>query len=226
MSIQDILAKIAKGEELTEDERSTVADFNPTDVASRRVKEVQEKAAKEAAALKAQLDELQAKVDERDTAQLSEAEKLKRDVAKAQKALEQAKADAEAARKEAAQTQRNYALESVMGGIPWVDDAARAAGRILLQQQLSEVEDLSDATAVKPLVDAAKESVLSRLIAAEGVHGTGIHNNATNRAGAAKAKEPEFKYKPGMFDGMTPKEATEFMNKAWKTYDVPQPAQT
>ena len=220
MSIKDILAKAAKGEELSEDERAALASFDPTDVASGRVKDVQAKAAKEAAELSAKVEELQAKLDEKDSATLTETEKLKRDLARAQKAQEAAQAAADTAQKDAAKTARNYALESVLGGIQWVDDSARAAGRVLLERELAEV-DLGDKAAVTPIIDAAKQSVLSRLVAADGVNGTGIRNNAT---GTAKKQEPEFRFEPGMFNGMRPEEARLKMNELWKKYgNAPSP---
>jgi len=223
MSIKDILAKAARGEELSEDERATLVDFDPTDVASRRVKDVQDKSAKELAALKAKAEELQAALDERESASLTEAEKLKRDAAKAQKDLAAAKAEAEAARKESASTARNYALESVLGGIKWVDDSARNAGRILLQQSLADIDDLTDAAAVKPAVDAARESVLSRLIAADGVNGTGLHPNNQTPRGPQKAEEA-FTYKPGMWDGMSAADTRKKLDELWRQHgNAPSP---
>ena len=135
MNIKDILAKLAKGEELTDAEKAFLKTYDPDKEKNDAAAAARRKAEEEAAALKAENAELKKKADEAKKAE-DEAKKSqmtadqKRDAEFAElkakiEGLEKAKTDAE---QKAAAVQRSQTIR----------DAAKAAGIALAPKTVSE----------------------------------------------------------------------------------------
>ena len=135
MNIKDILAKLAKGEELTDAEKAFLKTYDPDKEKNDAAAAARRKAEEEAAALKAENAELKKKADEAKKAE-DEAKKSqmtadqKRDAEFAElkakiEGLEKAKTDAE---QKAAAVQRSQTIR----------DAAKAAGIALAPKSVSD----------------------------------------------------------------------------------------
>ena len=113
MNIKEILKKIAEGKELTDEEKKFVSDYDPEkdenripksrlDAEIKKLKDEQEKAQK----LASEIDELKNKIEELETAGMSEADKVK---AQTEKELNKLKSDLAKAAKDRDEAQANLA---------------------------------------------------------------------------------------------------------------------
>jgi hypothetical protein len=159
MTIKELLAKVAKGEALTDEERAELAGFDPDRASNGAAAAARKAAEKERDALKAQLDELQAKLDEAGNAGKSEVEQLKAQVAKLTKAVETAQAAATKAEADRKALLRGTKLDRIVGGLKFVDGLDASLPRLALERALSEVkdEDLENDEVVQPIVSGFAE---------------------------------------------------------------------
>lgn len=125
--------------------------------------------------------------------------------------LDRATKKAEAAEKRIAEqsaavekAQRDARIDAIAAGIQWADPSSAKAGRVLIERDLVGVADLTADADVAPIIDAAKATTLTRLMAAPATAGTGVHSS-TGKATAPSGKEP-IKYSYDMFRGKTSEE--------------------
>ena len=186
MKIADILAKVAKGEALTDPEKEFVKAFDPDKAADDAAAGARKKAEAERDAVRAELDALKRKADDDGKKGLSEIEKLTATVKELNgkvNDLTKAKAEAEA---RAAAVKRSQDIR----------DAAKAAGITLapktvseslffqmLEAQLSKV-DITDKAALDAAMAAFKTDNPG-IIAAPG-GGTGGAGGEPGKGGTAK----------------------------------------
>lgn len=157
MSIKEILAKLTKGEPLTDEEKAVVAGYDPDKAVNDAAAAARRKAEADLAALKKQYDEMKAaidaekaKADEENKAKLTEAQKREADFKAMQAqlvALTKAKEDAE---RQSAAVKRSQAIR----------DAAKAAGITLAPKTVSEKLFFSMLEASLGDVDVGKEEQL------------------------------------------------------------------
>ena len=204
MNIQAIQAKIAKGEELTDAEREFVGTWSPDGAIAAARKSADEKHAKELAAAQVARDEAIAAMESKQNEGATEAERLKLQLDKANKKAEAAEKRIAEQAEAVAKAQRNAQIDAIAAGIQWADPASAKAGRVLIERDLVDVADLANAAEITPIIDAAKATTLTRLIAAEPTSGAGVHSS-TGNAGARGGKEPIL-FSPDMFKGKTPEE--------------------
>lgn len=199
MTIKDILAKVANGETLSDEERAALAGFDPdvavnsaAAAARKKAESDAAKAAQDAANLKAQLDEALAKLADSDGKGKSEVQKLADQVA----TLQQQVADANA---EKARLVRQQKLDDVIRGtgLQFVKDVDGGIMRKALEGEFSGLtdEDLADAAKVKPVVDTFRARNKAVILDTSG-HGAGHapHQSpvdATERLKALEAQTPE-----------------------------------
>lgn len=192
MSIKAILAKIAKGESLTDEEKSILNSFDPDTVAAaaRKKAEAEAKAAADKAAeMEAKLTELQEKID---NAGKTEAEKAKVEQAKIAKKLADYETQVATLAREKGDIVRGHKLASIAGKMKFVDGVDRDLITGMLKAKLGTLKDeeLDDDKAVEPVLKAFRESNKALLIDDSG-HGSGQKRDGSNPAGGAGAKSPE-----------------------------------
>lgn len=158
MTIKDILAKVRKGEALTDEEKAALEAFDPDKVADSKAAAARKEAEKQRDALKAQLAELEGKLEEAGNAGKSEVEQLKGQVAKMAKAVEDSKALVAKAEGEKRALVRSTKLDRIMGNLKIVEGVDQSLPRLALERVLADLkdEDLDVETAVNPLVEAFK----------------------------------------------------------------------
>ena len=155
MKLKDLLAKLAKGEELSEEEKAFVESYEEPDVdalANARSKKERLKHEKERADLEAKLEELAESLEEAKSGG-SELEKLQREVEKINAKAEQAAQLLAAEREAHAGTQRANALGKV--AVPWLDGVNDAYKQTVINSAFDgiDTEDLADASVTGPIVE-------------------------------------------------------------------------
>ncbi len=214
MKIQDILAKVAKGESLNDDEKKFLAGFDLQKLiddgaaAARRVAEGATKKADEAAeALKKQLDDLQKKLDDATKGKMTDAEKAKADqdaLLKRLADLEKKYADKEA---EAIKLTRQSKVDEVIrgSGIQFVKEVDGKIMTGALAAAFAGVKDdeLGKPDVVKPILEAFRSANKAVIVDASG-HGSGTVPGQRIETGVATGKP---------IDQMTPAERQEDLKK-------------
>jgi hypothetical protein len=184
--VKNILAKIAKGETLTDAEKETVgkfdlqAEIDKAASGARKKAEAETKAAKDALeALKGEFETF--KIEHDPAKKQTETEKLMKRIEK----LEADKAAADARSAALERTAKVRALQKDAGIVPAKGVASDALD--LLVDNLTRELDLDDADAVKAAFDGFK-SANAAMIAANTVGGAG--QKGTSGAGAFTGKNP------------------------------------
>lgn len=172
MTIKDIIAKVLKGETLTDEEKTFAGSYDPQkdiDTAAgsaRRKAEADAKTAKDAlAALQAEFDAYKADNDPA---------KGQTELAKLTKRMEKLEADKKAAEDRAAAMERDSRVRALAkeAGINPAKGVDSKTIDLLVDHIMKDV-DLDDADAVKTAFDGFKTSNAG-LIAAQGVGGAGV----------------------------------------------------
>lgn len=124
MKIKDILAKIAKGEELTDEEKKFLSEYDPEkddnripksrlDAEIKKLKDEQDKTSK----LETEIADLKSKLEEMETNGMTEAEKAKaqaeKDMKKLKSDLEKAKAECDTAKANLAKMERTAKIQAI-----------------------------------------------------------------------------------------------------------------
>jgi multidrug efflux pump subunit AcrA (membrane-fusion protein) len=194
VTIKDILAKAAKGEQLTEDERAVLAGYDPDGAvnsaaaAARKKAEADAaKAAQDAADLKAKLDEALAKLADFDGKGKSEMQKLADQVASLTKQV----ADANA---EKAKLVRQQKLDDVIraSGLQFVKEVDGSIMRGALVKEFEGLPDdaLADAEKVTPIINTFRARNRAVILDTSG-HGAGNPPHDPGAGAADRAKRIE-----------------------------------
>lgn len=159
MDIKAILAKVAKGEALTDEEKAALAGFDPDKASDSKAAAARKEAEKQRDALKAQLADLETKLEEAGNAGKSEVEQLKSQLVKLTKAVEDQKQLTVKAEGEKRTLLRGLKLDRIMSGIKIVEGVDKDLPRLALEKAMSDLkdEDLDNETAVKPIVESFRE---------------------------------------------------------------------
>jgi hypothetical protein len=158
MSIKDILAKVAKGEALTDQEKSDLAAYDPDKAANDAAAAARRKAEQEAGDAKAALKKLQ---DEADAAKKAQEDAAKANLTEAQrkeaefKALQAQVAELTKSKTEA-ETKAATAIRSQL-----IRDKAKAAGIVLAPKTVSEKLYFQLMEATLTGVDVSDETALA-----------------------------------------------------------------
>ena len=155
MKIKDVLAKVAKGEELSEDEKAFVESYEEPDLdaaANARSKKERLKHEKAREDLQAKIEALEESAEEA-KAGGSELEKMQAMVEKLTAKNEQATQLLDAEKSARAESQRSNALGKV--AIPWMDGVNDSYRQTVLTSAFDgiDTDDLSDATVTGAIVD-------------------------------------------------------------------------
>lgn len=192
MNIKAILAKLTKGEALTDEEKSNLSGFDPDTVAAaaRKKAEAEAKAAADKVSeLEAKLTEQQEKID---NAGKTEAEKAKVEQAKIAKKLAEYEARVETLAREKGEIVRGYKLAGIAGNLKFVDGVDRDLITGMLKAKFANLKDeqLDDEKEVEAVLKGFRDSNKALLVDDSG-HGSGQKRDGSNPAGGAGAKSPE-----------------------------------
>lgn len=121
----------------------------------------------------ARADEVQAKLDELESKDLGDVEKLQKQLEKETAAKEIAEANASKTAKEFAATQRKNALHTIGSEVKWLDSVPTSMRTSAVEQAFVDVEDLSDKPAVKGVLESFVEGHKGLIQANSGVGGAG-----------------------------------------------------
>ena len=195
MELKDVLAKITKGETLTDEEKTFVSTYAAPDIQGEVDKranaikaEAERKANEKIKTLEVQITELNQKLEEKDSAGLSEVEKMKKELERNLNALETLKKEKDELAKNNTSLQRNHAIDGLFGKLSFVKGANVSGMKTLFSHSLSDT-DLNDEGAVKRAIDAFNEENKFALSAtSSGGAGTqhGSGGSATNETDPMK----------------------------------------
>ena len=183
MKLKDLLAKVAKKEQLTEDETKFLASYDPETetnnaaAAARRKAEDEAAAAKKAQAdLQAQFEGLQKQLADAGKAKMSDAEKATQALTDLQKQMAELNKRYEASETEKKQLARQAKVNAVLdaSGIKFVDGVDHKILRSALAGTLQSITDdnLADNNVIGPILDNFKTSNKA-VIADTSGHGAG-----------------------------------------------------
>lgn len=155
MNIKELLAKMLKGETLTDEEKAYIASFDPDKSGDAKAAAARKAAEKERDTLKAKLAELETALDEAGSAGKTEVEQLKLQVTKLTKAVETAAANVAKAEGEKKALVRGTKLDRILGTLKFVDGLDASLPRLALERALADLkdEDLDSDEAIKPIVE-------------------------------------------------------------------------
>lgn len=155
MNIKELIAKLAKGETLTDEEKQFVTDYDPEKAANSAAAAARKKAEAELKAAREKAAELEAQLADAGNEGKTELEKLQKQVEKLNKSI----ADKDAAIAKAAADQKKSARDSkigkIMSGMKLMDGVDQDLVRMALDRALGEVgdDDLDKADVTKPILD-------------------------------------------------------------------------
>ncbi len=198
MKLKDILARAAKGEDLTDAEKAFLAEYDPdkatNDVAAAARRAAEKKLAeaeKARSALAEQVAEIQAKLDNAADAGKSELEKAQGQIAGLSKKVGELTKQVDAARKEKANMERDQRLASIRteAGIQFVDGLDHGMLARSFASAFDGVDGLEDENVIKAKVDTWKAMNKAAILDASG-HGGGSKPHVGAAGGPASAKNP------------------------------------
>ena len=160
------------------------------------------------------IEELNAK-----TGDGSEMAEVNRQLERVTKRLDDEQKRNEQLAKDKAKADRESAFSGIVGQFQFADDSARDAGEAVLRGLVSDIDDLSNADDLKPVIDSFRDRQ-KRLLAAEPNNGAGTppHDGSGNNTNNKKIDTATLA-KPGALKGLDPKERREKLDAAWAQAD-------
>lgn len=157
MNLKELIAKFLKGDALTDDEKKSLAEFDPDTIAAAARKgeaDKRKQAEKEKADLQAKFDEAQAKLDEAAESGKSAAEKEKAAVEKTLSKLKAAEEKAAKIEADFSAHRRNAKLDSLLGSLKFVDGLDPDLIRPAFREKFKDLDEtgLNDENATKAIL--------------------------------------------------------------------------
>ncbi len=161
MKIGELIAKAAKGEALTEEERKALAEFDlqkqidASAAAARKEAEAKADQAKaEAAKMQKQIDELNAAIKAKDDAGKSDLERAQEQVATFAKQLKDLQGKVEQAEQEKTRMLRSQQLDEVRRNakLDWIDGVDSKILQRAFEGAFEGIDDLGNEDVVKPVI--------------------------------------------------------------------------
>ncbi len=202
MDIKLVLGKVRDGEELTEEEKAFLADYDHDKVmndaaaaARRRAEARAAEAEKERATLQETLAELQAKIDEAETAGKSDVEQLQANMDKLAARLAERDKELDEARAANAKMARDTKIREIQSaaGIAFVDgvDGTVMSGAFASAFADLDDADLGDETVTKPIIDGFRNANKAVIADKSGVGSGGNPHDGTGPAAPVGESDPE-----------------------------------
>lgn len=181
MKIGEIIAKIQKGEALTDDEKKALEGFDlqkqidSAAAAARKDAESKADTAKlEAAKLQKQIDDLNLKLKTNDDVGKTDLQKAQEQVNQFAKQLKDLEGKVETAEKEKAQLIRSQKLDGILGkaGIQFIDGVDHGILKRAFSGMFDGINDLDNDEVVKPILNTFKATNKGVIVDTSG-HGSG-----------------------------------------------------
>jgi len=165
--MKDLIAKLLKGETLTEDERSRLENFDPDKAANDAAASARKKAEGERDAARKELEDLRKQVEDSEGKGKTENQKLLARIEKLEK--EKAESDAKTAAME-----RDRAIEGIRAksGLKFIEGIDAELLNGIFSKQFDGLDDLSDADAVAERIKTFREANKGLILSEQG-GGTG-----------------------------------------------------
>ena len=196
MKIGEIIAKVLKGEQLTDEEKKALGEFDlqkqidSSAAAARKEAEQKAEAAKaEAAKLQKQIDDLNETIKAKDNAGKTDLEKANEQVATFAKQLKDLESKVQAAESEKSALVRNQKLDAVLSkaGIQFIDGVDHGILKKAFAGMFDGIEDLDNEEVVKPVLNTFRVTNKGVIVDTTG-HGSG--NPARVGGGSAAESDP------------------------------------
>jgi len=160
MKIKDVLAKVAKGEELSDEEKTFLEGYEEPNLDAA----VNAKGKKERLKLEGQVEAMKTELAEKNAeledagADVSEMEKMQKQMEKLNLKFEQTQTALKSEQEAHSTTQRSNALKSV--NVPWLESVPNEYRNSVLGKAFDgiDTEDLKDPDVVKPIVTSILEN--------------------------------------------------------------------
>jgi len=181
MNIKELLAKVIKGETLTDEEKAFVAAYDPdkivnsTAAAARKSAEAKLKEKEtELQKLQADIEALRLVAEEKANANKPELEKLTREMEKLQKGLVEKESAVQQLVQEKRQMIRNGKISRIMAGLKFVEGLDPEIIRLGVEKSLAAIgdDDLDSGEAINPVMEMFKARNKAILADTSG-HGSG-----------------------------------------------------
>jgi len=194
MNIKELLAKISKGDALTDEEKEFVAAYDPekvvnsTAAAARKSAEAKLKDKEaELQKLQSDIEALRVEAEEKANANKPELEKLTREMEKLKKGLSDKESAVQQLVQEKRQMIRNGKIGRIMTGLKFVDGLDPDIIRLGVEKSLEAIsdEDLDSEDTINPVMEMFKAKNKAILADTSG-HGSG--NPPKDAAGSTGAK--------------------------------------
>jgi len=192
MKLKDIQAKLKKGEELTDAEKQFLADYDESKAvndaaaaARRKAEEKQAELEKEREKLNQQMADIQAKLDEKENAGKSDAEKAQAQIEALSKQVGELKTQAEEASSAQAQMSRNQRIADIRrtAGIQFVPGLDHAMLEQSFSRAFEGIEDLESDEVIKTKVETWQAMNKAAILDTSG-SGTGSEPNGAGGTSA------------------------------------------
>ena len=192
MTIKEILAKVAEGTELSEDEKAFLTTYEEPNLeaAANAIGK------KERLKMEAKIAELQGAIAEKEaeiedvSSSATDAEKLQKQIEKLTQKFEATQTALTAEQQAHANTQRSNVLKSV--NVPWLPNVPQAYRDSVLNGAFDgiDTEDLNDTSVIAPIVQSIIESQSSLITASTpSGAGTGVKEGAKISSGSKITKD-------------------------------------
>lgn len=194
MNIKTLLAKAAKGEELTDEERAFLQNYNPDDaLAAARKKAEERQSAAEARVkeLETKIGDLEGTIKKAGDAKKTEVELMAETVKRLEQKLDAQDKALKEANEQAKAQARQAKVNKLFAGVKLVDGVDRDMVANAFTGKFADLsdEDLDNASLTTPLIDTWKEGNRA-LVADDSGHGTGGPAKGGERTPAASGKNP------------------------------------
>jgi len=156
MKIEEVLAKVAKGEDLSDEEKVFAGDYTSPDMEATinaRMKKERKKDESKIADLQESVKTLNEALEETQATDTTESDKLNKAIERANKTATDLQVKYDAEIQAHAVTNRNNALKGVK--VPWMDDVATEYRDLVLNKAFDgiDTEDLRDQAVLAPIIE-------------------------------------------------------------------------
>ena len=192
MDIKAILAKVAKGEALTDGEKAFLITYQVPDVdavANQRAAAARKEAEKKLLDMQTKIDEMTGQLEEATAGKGTEVEKLTAQLVKVQKTVDGITKERDALKGDLAKQGRQHRIDGLLSGIKVVPGISQNVVRLAVENHLAGIEDLTNETEVTAAIAKFKDENKALLLAdgGKGGAGTGAGAGAGGASGQAAA---------------------------------------
>jgi|GEM_PF-2512413 len=194
MKITDLLKKVANGEDLTDEEKAFLSEYNPDSsiaAARKKAEEKQAEAEKRVKDLETKISDLEGQIKQAGDSKKSELELLTDTVKGLQKKLDDQSKALEEAETKTKEQARSAKINKLLSGVKLVDGVDRDMVSDAFARKFSEIsdEDLDNADVTGSLLETWKGSNAA-IVADDSGHGSGAPPKGSDRGAPTYTGNP------------------------------------